>query len=94
MHICRTCDPYLKKKKIHPQAVCNKLNIPSVPCESKNLSNLKRMLISRRLLFKKVKIMPKGCFPKLKDAIYNVPTETNDIVNVLPVVHTVLNQMS
>ena len=31
-HICRTCDRYLKKKKISPQALCNKSNIPSVPC--------------------------------------------------------------
>ena len=31
-HICRTCDRHLKKQKIPSQAVCNKLNIPSVPC--------------------------------------------------------------
>ena len=75
-HICITCDCYLKKKKIPPQDVCNKLNIQTVPCELKNLNKLERVLISRRLLFKKVTIMPKGCFPKLKGAICNIPVET------------------
>ena len=83
-HICRTCDLHLKKKKIPPHAICNKSNIPSVPCELKNLNRLERVLVSRRLLFKKVTIMPKGCFPKLKGAICNIVVETNDIVNVLP----------
>ena len=82
-HICRTCDRYLKKKKIPPQAVCNKSNIQIVPCELKNLNRLERVLISRRLLFKKFTIMPKGCFPKLKGGIFNIPVETNDLVNVL-----------
>ena len=35
-------------------------------------------------MFKKVTIMPKGCFPRLKGAICNIPVETNDMVNVLP----------
>ena len=65
-HICRTYDCYLKKKKITSQAVCNKLDIPSVPCELKNLNRHERVLISRRLLFNRVTIMRKGCFPKLK----------------------------
>ena len=82
-HICRTCDLYSKKKKILPQAVCNKLNIPSVPCELKNVNRLERVLICRRILFKKVTIMPKGCFSTFKGAICNIPVETNDIVNVI-----------
>ena len=71
-HIYRSCDRYLKKKKIPPQAVCNKLNIPSVPCEIKILIRLERLLISRRLLLRKITIMPKGCFPKLKGTICNI----------------------
>ena len=68
-HICRSCDCYLKKEKIPPHAVCKKLNIQTVPCGLKNLNRLEHVLISRRLLFKKVTIMPKGCFPKLKGEI-------------------------
>ena len=73
--ICGTYDRYLKKKKMPPQAVSSKLNTQSVPCELKNLNRLERVLISRRLLFKKVTIIPKGCFPKLKGAICNIPVE-------------------
>ena len=35
-------------------------------------------------MFKKVTIMPKGCFPKLKGKIWNITVETNDIANALP----------
>ena len=59
-HICRTCDRYLKKKKTPPQSVCKTLNIPSVPCELRTLNRLEHTLISRRLLFNKITIMPKG----------------------------------
>ena len=55
-----------------------------VPCEIKILNRLERLLIFRRLLFKKVTTMPKGCFPKLKGKIWNITVETNDIANVLP----------
>ena len=51
---------------------------------NKILNRLERLLIFRRLLFKKVTIMPKGCFPKLKGKIRNITVETNDIANVLP----------
>ena len=73
--ICGTYHHCLKKKKMPPQAVCNKLNIQSIPCELKNLNRLERVLISRRLLFKKVTIIPKGCFPKYKGAICNIIVE-------------------
>lgn len=58
-HICGTCDLYLKKKKMPPHAVCNKLNIQTFPCELKSLNRFESVLISRRLLFNKVKISPK-----------------------------------
>ena len=36
------------------------------------------------MLLKKVSIMPKGKFPKLKGSICNIPIESDDITNVLP----------
>ena len=53
------------------------------PDELKNLNGLERVLISQRILFKKVTIMLKGQFPKLKSAICNIPIETMDITNTL-----------
>ena len=67
-----------------PRAICYKLNIEEAPFELKNLNRLQRVLIFRRLLYKKITIMPKDIFSKLEDAISNIPVETNDIVNVFP----------
>ena len=61
----------------------NKLEVFMVPEVLSNLNRLERVLISRRILFKKV-IAPKGKFLKLKGSICNVPIDTADIVNVLP----------
>ena len=82
-YICNTCQSYLKKSHIPAQAVCNKLQIFEDPAEIKNLNRLERILIARRILFKKVIIMPKGQFPKLKGAICNIPIDTSHITNVL-----------
>ena len=83
-YICKTCHNNLKKSCIPVQAVCNKLHIFLPPDELKKLNRLERVLISQRILFKKDSIMPKGQFPKLKGAIYNIPIETMDITNTLP----------
>ena len=51
---------------------------------SKNLNTLELTLVSRKILFKKVTLMPKGHIPKLKDSTCNIPIETASIVNTLP----------
>ena len=54
------------------------------------LKTLKRVLISKRILFKfylilfYLTIMPKGNFPKLYGSICNVPIDTVDISDGLP----------
>ena len=83
-YICHTCDSHLKKGKIPPQSVCNKLDIAFLPKEFSDLGKLEIVLASRRILFKKVLIMPRGQFPKLVGKICNVPLETRDVVDVLP----------
>ena len=83
-YICITCDKKLKKGDIPCQAVCNKLQVygflPFLP----KLRRLEKIIISKRILFKKIAIMPKGQSPKLKGAICNVPIETEAVCNVLP----------
>ena len=83
-YIYKTCHNSLKKSCIPVQAVCNKLLIFLPPDELKNLNRLERVLISQHILFKKVAIMPKGQFSKLKGALCNIPIETMDITNTLP----------
>ena len=84
MYICLTCHGHLKKQSEPPQALWNKLDIVSPTEIFSNLNRLQRVSISRRILFKKVSIMSKGRFPKLKGSIFNKPIEIDDITNVLP----------
>ena len=48
------------------------------------LNRLEKVLISKIILFKRVAIMSKDNFPKLKGSICNVPIDTVDISDVLP----------
>ena len=82
-YICKTCHSYLKKSHISAQAVCNRLEIFETPAKIKNLTRLERILITRRILSKKVTNITKGLFQKLKGAICNILIDTSDITNVL-----------
>ena len=55
-----------------------------MPNEINDLSKLEKVIISKRILFKKIVIMPKGQAPKLKGAICNVQLEADDVCNILP----------
>ena len=54
----------MEKKFIPCQAVSNKLDITCFPKEFESKHKLERVLVSRRILFKKVVIMHKGKLPK------------------------------
>ena len=59
------------------------MQIFEAPAEIKNLNRLKRILIGRRILFKKVTITPKGQFLKLKGAICNIKVaDSNGLIMV------------
>lgn len=64
-----TCHGY---PKIPVQSVWNKLVILPVPEIQLNLNQLEKALISQNILIKKVNIMPKGRFPKLKGGIHYI----------------------
>ena len=72
------------KSEITAQAVWNKLDIYDFPDDMANLNRLEKAIISRRILFKKVTIMPKGQMPKIKGSICNVPIDTVTVANTLP----------
>ena len=84
LYICLNCNGHLKKQKVLPQAVWNKLEVFRILEVLSDLDRLEKVLISRRILFKKVTIMPKGKFPKMKGSICNVPIDTTETVNILP----------
>ena len=84
LYICGTCHKKLLKSEIPAQSVWNKLGIYLLLDDLANLNRLEKAIISRRILFKKITIMPKGQTPKLKGSICNVPIDTNDVTNILP----------
>ena len=69
LYLYKTCN----KAFILCQAVSNKLYINFWPKESESIHKLERVLVSRRILFKKVVIMPKGKLPKIEGSLCNIP---------------------
>ena len=75
-YICLTCHKYLLRNKTPCQAVCNKLEIGDIPQVFQDLRRLDKVLVSKRILFKKITIMHgKGEFSKIKANIINVPVD-------------------
>ena len=83
-YICKTYGKKLNKNCIPCQAVCNMLEVCELPKEFKDIRRLERVLVARRLLFKKISITPKGQSPKLKGALCNIPIDVVDVCNTLP----------
>ena len=81
LYICLTCHKKLNKSEIPAQSVYNKLEIFDFPDDLANLNRLEKAIISRRILFKKVTIMPKGQSPNLKGSICNVPIDTAGVAS-------------
>ena len=85
LYICETCHKHLNKTEIPCQAICNKMAVDPIPNELKNFKKLEKVFTSKRILFKKVAIMHgKGEFSKIKGSICNVPIETENVCNILP----------
>ena len=83
-YICKTYNTHTRKLKVPGQAVVNGLIIEKIPKELDCLNTLGLVLISKRLLFKKVVIMRKGQTPKMHGSIVNVPVNVSETCNHLP----------
>ena len=64
--------------------MCNDLDVFNLPDQFSDIRRLEKIIISKRLLYKKITIMPKGLAPKMKGTICNIPINAEDICNVLP----------
>ena len=60
LYICHTCHLKLRRRKIPAQAVINKMQLNEIPPGLKCLHKLESVLISQRIMFKKIVVMPKG----------------------------------
>ena len=65
-YICLTCHFKLLKKNMPCQAVYNKLQNFELPREFADLRKLEKVIIAKRLLYKRIAIMRKGHFQKLQ----------------------------
>ena len=85
MYICNTCHITIKKKNKTPcQAVYNNLAVDDVPPELASLEKLEQILVSQRIVFQKIVVMPKGQQRKIRGAICNVPVSCEETCHVLP----------
>ena len=85
LYICITCHLTVKKDNVLCQAISNKLAVELLPNEFRDLRRLERVLVAKRILFKKVTVMPKGQSPKMKGSICNIPiSEIDNNYNSLP----------
>ena len=74
IYISDTYHKHLSRNEIPCQAVFNKMSLDSIPDELKDLKKLEKILISKRIIFKKIAIMHgKGEFAKIKGSICNIP---------------------
>ena len=75
----------LRKNSVPCQAVANRLNAAELPKLFQDILRLERLFISRRILFTKVTIMPKGKSRQVKGSIWNIPVSEVDVnCNMLP----------
>ena len=58
-YICNTCDKALQSNRTSSQEVANKLFVEDLPKQFQGINRIERVLASRRILFKKVAVMPR-----------------------------------
>lgn len=81
LHICETFHKHLHENEIPCQAVCNNLVLDLIPNELNNFEEIEKVLIFKRMSFKKIAKMPaKGEFSKNKG---NIATEAAYTCNIL-----------
>ena len=84
-YICNTCDNALRKNKMPCRVVANTLSIEVLPKIFQGINRLERLLISRRILLKRITVMPKAKLLKMKGSVCNIPvTEVDEYRYMLP----------
>ena len=83
-YICKTCDLSLKKNKMPTQAEANNLQFDDVPEALQYLCPLEESLISQRLPFMQIAILPRGGQKGIRGAVVNVPARLDTIAKTLP----------
>ena len=83
-YICHTCHVKAMKEKVPCQAVTNKLELCAVPVQLKCLRKLESVLVSQRIMFEKIVVMPKGKQQKIYGTVCNIPVNCDTVCRSLP----------
>lgn len=83
-YICNHCHGYMKKNKVPPCSIGNKLQFPDIPFELQELTQLEQLLVSPRIPFMQIRELPRGGQLGLKGNVVNVPADVNKTVKVIP----------
>lgn len=70
--LCKTCQRYIKRNLLPPQANANNLALPDAPPELCSLGSLEERLLAQRYPFMKLLALPKGRQTGIKGAVVNV----------------------
>ena len=71
LYICKTCHKKIVKGKVPCQSVSNKLEVYNFPSHFRGIRKLEKVLTPKRLLFKKITIMPPEQMEKISGTICN-----------------------
>ena len=86
-YLCKLCIHYLKKGRLPPMAVKNKLELHHTDKYLKDnglaLTELEAALISKNIMFEKIFQLPKSRWTALKDRIINVPISDSSILDTI-----------
>ena len=55
-----------------------------IPDEIQELNRLEKILVSKRILFKKLTFLPRGQQPRISGSICNIPVNVKSVTNCLP----------
>ena len=72
------------KGKVPCQAVSNKMELYAVPMQLKCLRKLESVLVSQRIMFDKIVVMPKGKQRKIYNTVCNIPVNCDTVCLSLP----------
>ena len=72
------------KGKVLCKSVSNKLEVYNFLSHFRGIRKLEKVLIAKRLLFKKITIMPCGQMEIISGTICNIPIDTTNVTNMLP----------
>ena len=81
--ICNTCLQSIRQNKIPRLSVANKMGFPVKPIEL-NLYPLEERLLSLRIPFMQIRLLPRGGQLSVKGNVVNVPVDVQPTINSLP----------